>query len=176
MGARGRGVRWPAHGGGAGRGGAAAARGWLRDALPLLSDPADAAADLPGPYALLHSDTRSDNLRFTRGRLSLFDWPFAEAGRPELDLAAFAQSVIVEGGVGSEQFVAWYGERLAPRPDALDAAVAWLAAFFADLAWRPDIPGLPRLRRFQRQQLGVLLPWAARRLRLPEPGWASSLA
>jgi aminoglycoside phosphotransferase (APT) family kinase protein len=137
---------------------------------------ADDAADLPGPSALLHGDTRSDNLRFTGGRLALFDWPSAEVGRPEFDLVAFAQSVTVEGGPAPEQVVAWYGERGPVDPAALDAALAWLAAFFADLAWRPDIPGLPRLRRFQRQQLAVVLPWLARRLRLPEPAWAAELA
>ncbi len=158
-----------------GRGQSEQALDWLKAALPLLCRLADTAADLPGPYALLHGDTRSDNLRFTGGRLSLFDWPSAEVGRPEFDVVAFAQSVTVEGGVDPEQVVAWYGERLAPRPDALDAAVAWLAAFFADLAWRPDIPGLPRLRMFQRQQLSVVLAWTARRLQLPEPTWVSAI-
>lgn len=146
---------------------------WLRAALPLLSRLADNAANLPGPYALLHGDTRSDNLRFRDGRLFLFDWPSAEVGRPELDVVAFAQSITVEGGAAPEQFVAWYSECVTLDAGALDVALAWLAAFFADLAWRPDIPDLPRLRRFQRQQLAVVLPWLARRLRLPEPGWAS---
>jgi hypothetical protein len=148
---------------------------WLQTTLPLWCQLADTAADLPGPYALLHGDTRSDNLRFTGGRLCLFDWPSAEVGRPEFDVVAFAQSVTVEGGVDPEQVVVWYGDRLALRPEALDAAVAWLAAFFADLAWRPDIPGLPRLRRFQRQQLAVVLEWGARRLHFPEPTWISAL-
>jgi hypothetical protein len=148
---------------------------WLRAALPLLSRLADTAAEIPGPYALLHGDTRSDNLRFIDGRLALFDWPSAEVGRPELDLAAFAQSIAVDGGPDPERFVAWYGERLAVDGDVLDAMIAWLAAFFADLAWRPEIPGLPRLRRFQRQQLAVVLAWAACRLHLAEPRWASSL-
>jgi hypothetical protein len=152
------------------------ALGWLRAALPLISRLADGAAKLPGPYALLHGDTRSDNLRFRLGHLSLFDWPWAEAGAPELDLAAFAQSTTVEGGVAPEEFVAWYGERLPVRPDALDAMVAWLAAFFADVAWRPGVPGLPRLRRFQRQQLAVVLAWAAHRLRLPEPAWVAAMS
>jgi thiamine kinase-like enzyme len=153
-----------------------AALDWLRAALPLFSRLADSAADISGPYALLHGDTRSDNLRFTRGRLALFDWPSAEVGRPELDLAAFAQSIAVEGGPDPDQFVAWYGERLAVDADALDAMIAWIAAFFADLAWRPDIPGLPRLRRFQRQQLAVVLAWAARCLRLPAPIWLPALS
>lgn len=151
------------------------ARDWLRAALPLLSRLADTAGELPGPYTLLHGDARSDNLRFASGRLALFDWPAAEIGRPEFDLAAFAQSVTVEGGAAPEQVVAWYEERLPLRPETLDAAVAWIAAFFAMFAWRPEIPGLPRLRRFQRQQLAVVLCWAARRLLLPEPGWVSAM-
>lgn len=148
---------------------------WLRAALPQLRHAADIARDCPGPYALLHLDTRSDNLRFTDSRLVLLDWPSAEVGRPEFDVVALAQSVTVEGGVAPEQVIAWYNDRLALRPDTLDAAVAWLAAFFADLAWRPDIPGLPRLRVFQRQQLATTLAWAARRLQLPEPTWTSAL-
>lgn len=148
---------------------------WLRAALPLLCRLADSAADLPGPFALLHWDTRSDNLRFISGRLVLVDWPSAEVGRPEFDVVAFAQSVAVEGGVEPEQVVTWYGERLALRAGALDSAVVWLAAFFADYAWRPDIPGLPRLRTFQRQQLAVVLAWAARRLHLPEPAWVAAM-
>lgn len=148
---------------------------WLLAALPLLSRLADTAGAIPGPYALLHGDTRSDNLRFAGGRLYLFDWPSAEAGRPEFDVVAFAQSTAVEGGDDPERFMAWYTERQPLRSDVVDAAVSWLAAFFADLAWRPDIPGLPRLRRFQRQQLAAVLAWAARRLDLPEPTWIAPL-
>jgi hypothetical protein len=53
----------------------------------------------------------------------------------------------------------------------LDAEVADLALYFADQAWRPDIPGLPRLRAFQRRQFRITLAWAARRLHLPPPTW-----
>jgi aminoglycoside phosphotransferase (APT) family kinase protein len=148
---------------------------WLKNVLPHLRRLADTAADLPGPYALLHGDTRSDNLRFTGGRLSLFDWPSAEVGRPEFDVVGFAQSITLEGGPNPEQFVDWYGEQLSLHSAALDTAVAWVAGFFADLAWRPPIPGLPRLRAFQRQQLGVMLAWTSRRLHLSEPTWVSEL-
>ena len=151
------------------------ARAWLRMALPPLARGARDALRIPGPYALLHSDTRSDNLRVTQGRLRLFDWPAAESGYPEFDLAAFAQSVTAEGGPEPERIVSWYSERLHPRAEALDAVVAWLAAYFAHNAWRPDLPELPRLRRFQRQQLAVTLRWAARRLALPAPEWARAL-
>ncbi|MEO7002360.1 MAG: hypothetical protein ABI068_11090 [Ktedonobacterales bacterium] len=152
-----------------------AALQWWRDATPLPTRLTDAAPEITGPYALLHSDTRSDNLRYTRGRLTLFDWPWAEVGRHEFDLVAFALSVTTEGGVNPEQVIAWYAERLAVQPAAVDAAVAWFVAFFAAQAWRPEIPGLPRLRRFQRQQLAVVLAWAARRFNLPAPTWLHAL-
>ena len=152
-----------------------AALRWLRDSTPLFTRLSTAAPEIGGPYALLHGDTRSDNLRYAHGRLILFDWPWAEVGRPEFDLVPFAQSVTVEGGVHPEQVLTWYAERLAVRPEAIDAAVAWFVAFFAGQAWRPEIPGLPRLRRFQRQQLAVMLAWAARRFNLPEPGWLHAI-
>jgi hypothetical protein len=152
------------------------AQAWLAAAHPALARAGDRAATVAGPYALLHLDTRSDNLRFRGGRLALFDWPWAGVGRPEFDVAAFAQSVTVEGGVAPEQVVAWYAERLSLRAEALDAAVARLAAFFAMHAGQPEVPDLPRLRSFQRQQMAVVLPWAARRLGLPEPAWVTSLA
>jgi hypothetical protein len=155
---------------------AAEALRWFDAALPELVRSSRGLADLGRPYALLHGDTRSDNLRWVRGRLRLVDWPHVSVGPAEYDAAAFAQSVTAEGGPAPEQVIAWYGERAAVRPEVLDAAVAALAGFFADQAWRPDIPGLPRLRAFQRRQLAVTLAWAARRQRLPEPAWISGIA
>lgn len=153
----------------------AEAHAWLRAALPDLARVTSAVGAIPGPYALIHGDVRSDNLRLVNGRLRLFDWPFAQRGFAEFDLAEFAQSVTVDGGPEPEQMVAWYAERLAVREDALDASIGWLAAFFAHFAWQPDIPELPRLRRFQRQQLAVTLRWATRRLSLPAPDWTAAL-
>ena len=154
---------------------ATSAHAWLRSSLPRLAGAARAALTLPGPYALTHNDVRSDNLRVANGRLRLFDWPFAEVGFPEFDLAEFAQSVAVDGGPEPERIVAWYSERLSVRSEALDACIAWIAAYFAHSAWQPEEPMLPRLRRFQRQQLAVTLRWAARRLQLAEPVWVAAL-
>lgn len=144
---------------------------WLETAAPTLVQAARALRTVGPPEALLHRDTRSDNLRWTPQGLRLVDWPHVGVGPPEDDVAAFAQSVTTEGGPPPEQIMDWYAERVPVRPVALDAAVADLAGFFADEAWRPAIPGLPRLRVFQRAQLGVTLAWAARRLDLPPPTW-----
>jgi fructosamine-3-kinase len=128
-----------------------------------------------GPYAILHGDLRSDNLRFIQRRLYLFDWPAITVGRPEWDIVAFAQSVTVEGGPSPEQVMTWYEEEFPLNSNAVECALAWWLTFFADRAWRPEIPGLPRVRRFQRQQLGTLVSWAARQWSFPSPEWAVQL-
>lgn len=150
---------------------ASTAMRWLEAATPTLAQVARSLDTVGPPYAFLHRDTRSDNLRWTPDGLRLVDWPHVGAGPPEEDAVAFAQSVTTEGGPRPEQVITWYAERIAVRPFALDAAVVDLAGFFADQAWRPAIPGLPRLRSFQRAQLSVTLAWAARRLDLPPPTW-----
>lgn len=144
---------------------------WLEEAAPALGQAARALSAAQPPHALLHRDARSDNLRWTARGLRLVDWPHVGVGPPEEDAAGFAQSVTAEGGPPPEQIMAWYAERMPVRPRVLDAAVADIAAFFADQAWRPAIPGLPRLRTWQHQQLRITLPWAARRLQLPPPTW-----
>ena len=149
---------------------------WLGAAAPALAGASTGIRGLEPLHALLHRDTRSDNLRWVGGRLRLFDWTWAGCGPPEYDLAEFAQSVAVEGGPAPERVVAWYAERTPVRPAVLDAAVTSLAAFFANRAPGPFVPEMPRLRRFQRQQLVVTLDWAARRLHLPEPAWLQRVA
>jgi len=153
------------------------ARVWLRAHVPALAAAARRLADRGLRHALLHVDVRSDNLRWRRGRLVLFDWPHVGVGPPEFDAAAFAQTIPIEGGPPDpETVMRWYGETWEVDPVALDASVASIAGYFADHAWATEIPGLPRVRRFQRQQLGVSLRWAARRLGLPEPAWVDRVA
>ena len=147
---------------------------WLHQAGPLFARLTASAAELPGPNALLHFDTRSDNLRLQDGRLRLFDWPAVEVGPVEVDVVALAQSITIEGGPEPERLLAWYDGEL--RPDAVDISLAWLIGFFALRAWQPEVPDLPRLRRFQRQQLATLLDWSARRFHMPTPNWTAAQA
>jgi fructosamine-3-kinase len=148
---------------------------WLREVSPTIDSLMQRPILATAPYALLHGDLRSDNLRFRQGKLYLFDWPAITVGRPEWDIVAFAQTVTVEDGVLPEQVMSWYAEAFPVNADAVDSSIAWWFAFFADRGWRPDIPGLPRVRRFQRQQLGTMALWAARQWSLPEPTWAGEL-
>jgi hypothetical protein len=152
------------------------AREWLDVALPLLRENAERLVRLRGPHSLVHFDTRSDNVRLQKEQLRMFDWNFASVGPHEIDAAAFAQATEAEGGPSAERTMGWYAEVIELRESYVDASVAGIAGYFADKAWRPPIPGVPRVRSFQRRQLVVSLAWAARRLALPEPRWLTAVA
>ncbi len=149
---------------------------WLDVALPVLRAHESKLRKVRPPFALLHFDTRSDNVRLHGDQLRIFDWPSASVGPHEFDLAAFAQSIAAEGGPTPERVAAWYAEVLPLRDSAMDASVAGIAGYFADRAWRPPVEGLPRLRSIQRRQLKATLAWAARRFALSEPRWLSAVA
>ena len=148
------------------------AREWLDVAFPDLDTAARRTASPRPPLALLHLDTRSDNVRLQPdGGLRIFDWPFACVGPVEFEVAAFAQSIACEGGPAPERFIEWYARTVPIRSDVLRDSVAAIAGYFAAWAWRAPLPGLPRLRSIQRRQLKTSLPWAARLLDLPDPEW-----
>jgi len=148
---------------------------WLYVALPMLVAHERALERARPPFALLHFDTRSDNVRIHGDRLRIFDWPFATVGPAECDVVAFCQAVAAEGGPTPERVLEWYEEVLRLRPDMIDASLAGVAGYFADRAWRPPIEGLPRVRRWQRDQMKECLRWAARRFDLPEPHWLEAV-
>ena len=154
---------------------AAEAEEWLAVALPVfIAHERDLEKARP-PFVLLHFDTRSDNVRIQGDRLRIFDWPFASAGPAEFDVVAFCQAVAAEGGPSAERVLGWYEEVFKLRPEMIDATVAAISGYFADRAWRPPIVGLPRVRRWQRDQLQECLRWSARRFDLPEPRWLEAV-
>ena len=152
------------------------AREWLDVVLPVLIAHERRLVSARRPFALLHFDTRSDNIRLIGDRLVMFDWPFACVGPAEFDTVAFAQAVAADKGPAPERVLAWYEEVLPLRPREVDASLAGIAGYFAHRAWQPPLPGLPRLRSVQRRQLKASLAWAARRFDLPEPRWLASVA
>jgi hypothetical protein len=151
------------------------ARQWLQAHGPALRRGARALTGIQQPDALLHFDTRSDNLRLEGTMLRILDWPFASVGPPEFDLAAFAQSIEAEGGPPPETAVGWYASVLPVRRDVLTASAVGLAGYFADQAPRAAVAGLPRLRMIQRRQLKASLGWAARLLDVPAPSWVAAV-
>lgn len=151
-------------------------REWLRTHAPTLRRAERALWRASEPHALLHFDTRSDNVRLEGPLLRMFDWPFASIGPAEFDAAAFVQSIEAEGGPECDVAIRWYELVLPLRRDVLVGSVAGIAGYFADRAPRPAVAGLPRLRSIQRRQLKASLSWAARLLELPEPSWLTSLS
>jgi Ser/Thr protein kinase RdoA (MazF antagonist) len=152
------------------------AREWLDVALPVLVEHERALSAARPPFALLHFDTRSDNIRLLGDRMVMFDWPFASVGPAEFDVVAFAQGFPGEGGPLPERALGWYEEVMPLRAREVDASLAGIAGYFSHRAWQPPLRGLPRLRGVQRRQLKACLGWAARRFGLPEPRWLAAVA
>jgi hypothetical protein len=149
---------------------------WLRANAPRLADAERPLLAGQRRTALLHLDTRSDNIRLQGDLLRIFDWPFACIGPPELDLVAFAQSIETEGGPAGERTIAWYEQVSTVDRGMLAAAAAGIAGYFTDRSPKPDLPGLPRLRAAQRRQLRASLALVARLLDLESPTWLESVA
>lgn len=130
---------------------------WLDRCLQPLLD-AQSRGSTEGD-SLLHMDVRSDNLCFRGGSAILVDWNHAARGDSRWDRLLMLQTIELEGGPPAQ----------AQAPDADPAIVAWLAGYFAARVGLPAPEGAPGVRRFQRAQLGVVLPWACRLLDIPEP-------
>ena len=131
--------------------------GWLESALPVLRSAAE-SAPIEGD-ALIHLDVRSDNLCLTDRGAVFVDWNLVRVGNPDLDLAAWAPSLRLEGGPPPETIL----------PDAPGLAAA-LAGFFASRAGLPPPPTAPDVRSFQLAQARIALPWACRELDLEWDG------
>ena len=155
---------------------AAEAAEWFARDGPLLRSVSGRLLTTPVPPQLLHTDARSDNLRWKNGRLYLLDWAQAVAGPPELDAAFFIQSIAVESPLDPETILGWYREVNPLDPEIMEAAVCVAAGYFADRAWLPELVGLPRLRTFQKKQLSVTLRWALSRLGVETPTWLAAVA
>ena len=126
------------------------------NALPVLLRTAE-EAELAGDE-LLHLDVRSDNLCFLDSRAVLVDWNLACVGNGWFDVAFWLPSLRLEGGPEPDEVL----------PDA-GALAATVAGFFAAHAGLPPPEGAPTVREFQRRQVEVALPWAARELDLSPP-------
>lgn len=129
---------------------------WLAAALPRLIE-AEESAVLTG-HQLVHLDVRSDNICFLGDRTLLVDWNLACMGNADVDLAAWAPSLHLEGGPPPEEVASGQPE-----------LAALVTGFFAYRAPLPYIPTAPRVRMIQLDQLRTALPWAARALGLPPP-------
>jgi len=126
-------------------------RAWLEERLPAITEAADAAPVDGG--AVIHLDVRSDNLCTLHGRAVLVDWNFVSFAAPDLDLAAWACSLALEGGPPPWQLL----------PDSPGFA-AFVSGIFAAVAGLPPPETAPTVREFQARQLAVALDWLDREL------------
>ncbi|MBW3624048.1 MAG: aminoglycoside phosphotransferase family protein [Armatimonadetes bacterium] len=129
---------------------------WLEKALPALIE-AEGSAQLDGEE-LTHLDVRGDNLCIHRERAILVDWNWACIGNGTIDIVGWLPSLALEGGPKPEEVLS--GER---------ELAALLAGYWGHQSTLPPPHPDSDLRTFQRAQLGIMLPWAARELGLPEP-------
>lgn len=129
-------------------------RAWLDERLPEIIEAAD-SAPVDGD-AVTHLDVRSDNLCTLNGRAVLVDWNFVSFAAPDLDLAAWACSLTLEGGP-----LPW---ELLPNSPGF---AAFIAGIFAATAGLPPPDTAPTVREFQAQQLAVALDWIDRELPPP---------
>ena len=106
---------------------------------------------------LLHCDLRADNVLVSDERVAIVDWPFACRGTDWCDIVFFAPSVALQDGPAPDELLRRYGT--VPDVDALTALVAALYGFFAVGGARPDPPGLPTVRAYQRAQGAVCQQW-----------------
>ena len=111
----------------------------------------------------MHGDVRADNLLVRPdGSVVLVDWPWATRGAGWFDRLTLLVNVgLYDADASLDDLLATWLPDVAP--DDVDAVLSGLAAYFVDVARRPDPPGLPTVRAFQRAQGDVVLRWLRRR-------------
>ncbi|MGI3784091.1 MAG: phosphotransferase [Janthinobacterium lividum] len=136
---------------------------WVTRNLERLALAAERAETALEGEQLVHGDGRADNLLLTPdGSVVVVDWPWATRGAAWFDRLALLVNVgLNDAGAPLEELLeVWLPDVAA---DDVDAVLAGLAAYFVDIARRPDPPGLPTVRAFQRAQGEVVLRWLRQR-------------
>lgn len=138
---------------------------WAASRLEPLSDLAEQGLLALTADALVHADTRADNLLIdSAGRVTLVDWPWACLGPVWLDSLALLVNVNFYGGLDVEALLS-ANPLLAATPAAdVTGFLAGLTGFFLNEARKPTPAGLPTLRAFQQAEGDATLSWLKRRL------------
>ncbi|RAN78085.1 hypothetical protein B5P43_17650 [Bacillus sp. SRB_336] len=151
---------------------------WAGESLELLAGLARHGLAAIAGNSLVHGDLRTDNILLAgpagrspdgsspgAGIAVLVDWPWAALGAPWVD----ALSVLINVkslDPGSDPDVQLREHRVFAGVPALavDGVLAGYAGYFMDMSRRPDSPGIPTLRTFQRRQGDALIGWLKERL------------
>ena len=130
--------------------------------LPLLRDRAAAGLPALAGETLNHLDVRADNLLLRAdGSVVLVDWPWAAHGPAWHDALQLLVNARLHGGIDCTPRLLALAARWDAPLDDLVGVLAGLAGFFADACRRPDPPGLPTIRAFQRAQAESTVDWLA---------------
>ena len=138
----------------------------VRDVVAdILGSPVLAAVSQPGGFSPGSADrvcTADGRRAFVKAVSGLVDWPWATCGAGWFDRVALLVNVgLYDADAPLDDLLAsWLPDVAA---DDVDAVLSGLAAYFVDVARRPDPPGLPTVRAFQRAQGAVVLRWLRRR-------------
>nr|WP_093089526.1 aminoglycoside phosphotransferase family protein [Pseudonocardia oroxyli] len=134
------------------------------DTLCALSERARHVLARDGARTLVHTDLRADNILITERGAVFVDWPWACAGPVWLDTLLLLIEVERHGGHDVDALLSSLPTTGGIDPADLTAVLAGFVGYFLDAARRPSPPGLPRLRRFQREQGEALLGWVQHRI------------
>ena len=117
---------------------------------------------------LTHWDVRSDNVLITRRRRVVFvDWAHACLAARWVDPVIAACDVLENVDVDVDTLLNRFPAVRSADPVDVTAFVVAVTGGLAWAAEQPDPPGLPTIRRWQREQAAILLRWVRRRT-----GWA----
>ena len=134
---------------------------WVGAHLEELTDAAArASADVEGDR-LVHLDTRADNILLREdGGVVLVDWPWAARGVPWFDALLLMINVLYhDAHFDVEATMARHPVFRDMPAAAATRVLAVYAGMFLQRSLQPDPPGMPTLRRFQRDQAVVTLDW-----------------
>ncbi|MFT4226951.1 phosphotransferase family protein [Micropruina sp.] len=138
---------------------------WLAERRHALAAAADEALTELAGDTLVHLDLRADNLMLrTDGRLIVVDWAWAVRGPAWLDPALLAIEFIssAEPDVDTDAWIARIADDYGISADLIVQVLVGILSFFEHSGRRPDPPGLPTLREFQRFQATALRDWLKR--------------
>lgn len=136
---------------------------WAARRLDRLAETAVRAPAALAGDRLVHGDVRADNLLLRPDNsVVVVDWPSATLGADWYDRVGLLFNVgLYDAGADLEDLRRTWLPEVAGED--VDAVLAGLAAYFLDAARRPDPPGLPTVRAFQRAQGEVVLRWLRQR-------------
>ncbi len=140
---------------------------WIQRHVHRLAALHDGWQEATEGDTLLHLDLRADNVLLTEERVLFVDWPHATVGAAWIDLVFLLPSVAMQGGPAPWSIFDGHPVAQDLDDEAVTIALAGLAGMFTAFGRRPDPPGLPTLRRFQRAQAAEAVRWLQRRT-----GWS----